>query len=33
MSGAPLSEAAMRDSLLDIRLPPGGAVDAVGAPP
>ncbi|MDD9727950.1 hypothetical protein PVV74_21095 [Roseovarius sp. SK2] len=29
MSGAPLSEAAMRDSLLDIRLPPGGAVEAV----
>jgi len=29
MSGAPLSEAAMRDSLLDIRLPPGGAAEAV----
>ncbi|KRS10957.1 hypothetical protein XM53_18725 [Roseovarius atlanticus] len=29
MSGEPLSEAAMRDSLLDIRLPPGGALEAV----
>ncbi|MGK7755767.1 MULTISPECIES: hypothetical protein [unclassified Roseovarius] len=29
MSREPLSEAAMRESLLDIRLPPGGALDAV----